>query len=109
MNKLLFALAVSCALLGAPAAASAAQGASAQNQKMTQCNADATAKGLKGEARKEFMKQCLSAKAAPAAPARKLGAQQQKMVDCNAEAKTRALKGEARKKFMKECLSSKRK
>jgi hypothetical protein len=107
MKKLLFAFAMSCALLGATGI-SAAQAASAQNQKMSQCNTEATAKGLKGSARKDFMKQCLSAKAATAAPARKLTAQQQKMVDCNAQAKTRALKGDARKKFMKECLSSKK-
>jgi len=30
-----------------------------QQQKMKSCNADATAKGLKGDARKTFMSECL--------------------------------------------------
>lgn len=106
MNKLLFAFAMSCALLGAQGAAPA-QAASAQTEKMSQCNTQAIAKGLKGTARKEFMQQCLSTGSALAAPARKLTAQQQTMVDCNAQAGSRALKGEARQQFMKECLSSK--
>jgi hypothetical protein len=33
-----------------------------QQQKMKTCNADAKAKSLSGDARKEFMKTCLSAK-----------------------------------------------
>jgi hypothetical protein len=32
---------------------------SAQQEKMKACNADATAKGLKGDARKAFMSDCL--------------------------------------------------
>jgi hypothetical protein len=41
----------------------------AQREKMKGCNAEAKSQGLKGEARKAFMKTCLSAEAAPAAPA----------------------------------------
>jgi psiF repeat len=34
----------------------------AQQEKMQTCNADATAKNLKGDERKAFMKSCLSGK-----------------------------------------------
>lgn len=77
--------------------------ATAQQNKMTTCNADATTKALKGDDRKAFMSTCL--KAAPAAnDAKTLTPQQQKMKDCNASAKTQALAGDARKTFMSTCL-----
>ena len=80
-------------------AATAAQ--TAQQQKMTTCNAEA--KGKTGDERKTFMSTCL--KAAPAAnDAKTLTPQQQKMKDCNADAKTKALTGDARKTFMSTCL-----
>jgi len=80
--------------------------ATAQQNKMTTCNADATAKSLKGDERKAFMSSCL--KAAPAADAAKpLTPQQEKMKTCNADAATKALKGDARKAFMSECLKNK--
>ena len=75
--------------------------ATAQQNKMTTCNADASAKALKGDERKAFMSTCL--KAAPAAPA----TQQEKMKTCNATAGTQALKGNARKAFMSDCLKKK--
>ena len=65
--------------------------ATAQQNKMTTCNADASAKTLKGDERKAFMSNCL--KAAPAT-------QQEKMKTCNATATTQTLKGDARKAFM---------
>ncbi|MGX1172790.1 PsiF family protein [Pseudomonas fluorescens] len=70
----------------------------AQQTKMTTCNADATAKALKGDERKAFMSSCL--KAAPSTP-------QERMKTCNATATTQALKGDARKAFMSECLKKK--
>ncbi|UVM49871.1 PsiF family protein [Pseudomonas sp. B21-015] len=80
--------------------------ATAQQNKMTTCNADATAKSLKGDERKVFMSTCL--KAAPAADAAKpMTPQQEKMKTCNADATTKALKGDARKAFMSECLKKK--
>ena len=72
--------------------------ATAQQNKMTTCNADASAKALKGDERKAFMSTCLKAKPAT---------QQDKMKTCNADAKTKDLKGDERKAFMKECLSNK--
>jgi len=96
----------------APAPAPAAK--SAQQGKMATCNKDAGDKALKGDARKAFMKDCLSAKPATpasaepaAAPSAKKVTQQEKMKTCNKEAGDKALKGEARKTFMKGCLSNK--
>ena len=85
----------------APAAGAAApaEAPTAQQSKMKTCNADAGAKNLKGDERKAFMKDCLSAD--------KQAKQQDKMKSCNADAKTKNLKGDERKAFMKECLSNK--
>jgi len=80
----------------------------AQQEKMKSCNADAKTKALTGDARKTFMKTCLSGSAAPAATAAAPTAketQQEKMKTCNADAKTKKLSGDARKTFMSTCLS----
>ncbi|WP_122663108.1 PsiF family protein [Pseudomonas viridiflava] len=73
--------------------------ATAQQNKMTSCNADASAQSLKGDERKAFMSTCL--KASPPKT------QQDKMKTCNATATTQALKGDARKTFMSDCLKKK--
>jgi hypothetical protein len=96
MNKL---IAASFAMFFAVSAhAAEAPAKNSQQSKMASCNADA--KELKGDDRKVFMKECLSAK--PAKPA----TQQDKMKTCNANATGK--KGDERKAFMKECLSSKK-
>lgn len=85
----------------APMAAHAAD----QQNKMKACSEQANAKGLgegKGEERKAFMKECLSAKPAKSGKT----AQQEKMKACNKEAGDKQLKGDERKKFMSTCLSS---
>ena len=87
----------STAFAAAPEAAPVAK--TAQQSKMTTCNADAA--GKKGDERKTFMKECLGAKPAPAMT------QQNKMKACNVDAKD--MKGDARKAFMKECLSAPKK
>ena len=74
---------------------------SAQQDRMTRCNADAAAASLKGDARKAFMKRCLAGKE-PAAP----NPQQSKMKDCNAKATDQKLKGADRKAFMSTCLKA---
>jgi lipopolysaccharide export system protein LptC len=79
---------------------SAAQ--AAQQQKMKDCNAQATAKSLKGDERKTFMSSCLSG--TPAAAPTKM-TQQEKMTACNKEAAAKNLKGDDRKAFMSTCLS----
>jgi len=88
-------------------AAGSAVAATDQQNKMGACNAEAKTKELKGDERKKFMSECLSAKP-PAAAASEAGTpQQNKMKTCNADAKTKELKGDERKKFMSECLSAK--
>jgi hypothetical protein len=76
-----------------------APAATAQQEKMKTCNADATAQQLKGDERQAFMKTCLSGK--------QLTPQQQKMSDCSKKAAAQQLAMESRKKFMSECLKSK--
>jgi len=95
-----------------------------QQNKMVDCNKEATTKALKGDARSKFMAECLKAKpeaeaakpaaapaadkAAPAADkaapavdkaaaAPKGNKQQNKMAECNKEATAKALKADARK------------
>jgi hypothetical protein len=107
MKNLMTAVALSLAALSMSAGATShkeapdmAKGASApamtkQQNKMGMCNTEAGDK--KGDERKAFMKECLSAK--------KETTQQDKMKTCNADAKGK--KGDERKAFMKECLSGK--
>jgi hypothetical protein len=59
---------------------------------MKSCNADASAKALKGDERKAFMSKCLSM------------TQQERMTACNKGASEKALKGDERKAFMSQCL-----
>ena len=73
--------------------------ATAQQEKMKTCNADATTKALKGDERKAFMSTCLK-KDVPQT-------QQDKMKTCNADASTKALKGDERKAYMSDCLKKK--
>ena len=77
------------------------QAQNTQQEKMKTCNAQAKTQSLSGDARKSFMKSCLSTEAA-AGP--KLNSQQQKMKQCNADAKTKGLTGAERKTFMSTCL-----
>ena len=81
--------------------ASPAFAANSQQSKMTECNKQAGDK--KGDDRKAFMKNCLSASSAMAASAPM--SQQDKMKACNTQAGDK--KGDDRKAFMKTCLSNK--
>ncbi len=79
--------------------------AAGQQNKMAACSTQANEKGLgegKGEERKAFMKECLSAKPAKSGKT----AQQEKMKACNKEAGEKKLAGDDRKKFMSTCLSN---
>ncbi|MBR7799795.1 PsiF family protein [Undibacterium fentianense] len=91
MKKIVISLALLCPMMMAHAV-------TAQQSKMTTCNKEAT--GKKGDERKAFMKECLSAK--PAVEEKKLTTQQDKMKSCNADAK--GMKGDERKQFMSTCL-----
>jgi hypothetical protein len=79
------------------------QAQNSQQDKMKTCNAQAKDQTLAGDARKSFMKTCLSNQPAAAADS-KLTPQQQKMKTCNADAKTKGLAGADRKTFMSTCL-----
>lgn len=97
MKSILAAALVSFGLVAgnAMAASHAAAAPTGQQGKMATCNKEAGDK--KGDERKAFMKQCLSAKKET---------QQDKMKSCNAAAKDK--KGDERKAFMKDCLSAKK-
>jgi hypothetical protein len=106
MRKCIHALTIAFLVLsvgGIPLAVAAPQ----QQSKMKVCNERANAKGFgegKGEERKAFMKECLSAK-----PEKREGGkenQQNKMKTCNKEAGEKKLKGDERKNFMSDCLSA---
>jgi psiF repeat len=78
-----------------------------QQNKMKACNERANEKGFgegKGDERKAFMKECLSAKSEKSGGGK--GSQQNKMKTCNKEAGEKSLKGDDRKKFMSDCLSA---
>jgi hypothetical protein len=94
MKKLISLLALGLTMAVGAAHAADAAAPTAQQGKMKTCNVEA--KDKKGDERKAFMKECLSAK--PAAPA----TQQSKMKTCNVDAQ--GMKGDERKKFMSECL-----
>jgi hypothetical protein len=102
MKKLMTTLAMGLALtLGAAHAADDKKAPTAQQSKMTVCNKEAGDR--KGDERKKFMSECLSAEHAVAADKRT--AQQDRMKQCNLDAKDK--KGDERKKFMSTCLSGK--
>jgi hypothetical protein len=86
--------AMSLALSMGMGAAHAAEGAkTAQQSKMTSCNKDAA--GKKGDERKAFMKDCLSAKPAAAAAT----------PSCDQAAADKKLAGAAKTSFIKKCMA----
>jgi hypothetical protein len=86
------ALGLALGAVGVQAADPVAADKTPQQSKMATCNKEAD--GKKGDERKAFMKECLSA--------HKKETQQSKMTSCNAEATGK--KGDERKAFMSECL-----
>jgi len=82
------------AIIGAfAAAATPALAENAQQERMKTCNAKAAEK--KGDDRKVFMKDCLSAEKKT---------YDSKMGACNT--KSKGMKGDERKKFMSECMKA---
>ena len=78
-----------------------------QQNRMKACNEQANAKGFgegKGDERRAFMKECLSAKSGKGGGGK--DTRQNKMKACNKEAGEKQLKGDERKKFMSDCLSA---
>ena len=107
MKLTISALALALAALASPVfAASHAAAApmadkkpTAQQSKMGTCNKDAGEKKLEGDARKTFMKECLSAKpaAAAASPA------------CEKSAAEKKLAGAAKTSYLKKCTADSKK
>ena len=89
--------------------AASAMAANAQQNKMKDCNAQATAKALKGDERKKFMSECLKAAPLPPAPppppAAGPLAPKDAMKACAAASKGKA--GAEKKQFMSDCLKAK--
>lgn len=77
-------------------AADAAKELTPQQQRMADCNHQAT--GKTGDTRKTFMSACLKGETATHQT------QQEKMKTCNADASQKSLKGDARKSYMSTCL-----
>lgn len=67
-----------------------------QTSRMSQCSAQAKEQGLKGDARKEHMSQCLRSPVSQAAAK-----------ECGATATEKGLKGQRRKEFVSECVKGK--
>lgn len=97
------ALAISAFPLGAPPA-------HAQDNKgdggkgaaiLGECSREAKEKGLKGEQRNQYLRDCNQQKRAAA---QKGTPQQQRMRACNADAGKKGLQGDDRRKFISECL-----
>ncbi|MDR1648379.1 MAG: PsiF family protein [Zoogloeaceae bacterium] len=79
-----------------------------QRERMGNCNKEAKLKGVKGNERKEFMKECLSSgkKGTAEKPAMetKTAEEKEKIKTCRNEAKQKKLQGDARKAFVSQCL-----
>ena len=86
-------------LLGLGMTAAGAQ--NSQQMLMKQCNVDASAQHLKGHARQDFMRTCLSSRGKRHAA---LNSQQRRMGECSAKAKAKGLRGADRTHYMSSCL-----
>lgn len=73
-----------------------------QQERMRDCNDQAGAKKMEGDARKKFMSACL--KGGSTKKGEKMTEQQTRMKDCNRQAADKKMKGDDRKKFMSACL-----
>ncbi len=103
MHKLL-----SAAIVASLSLAAASAYAGAQQDKMKDCNKQATDKALKGDERKKFMSECLKTKPAdaPAGDKKELPPKEA-MGACAKAAKEKGLKGDDQKKYMSACLKAK--
>ncbi|MCC6533526.1 MAG: phosphate starvation-inducible protein PsiF [Burkholderiales bacterium] len=75
--------------------AESAGGNKAQTTRMSQCSTEAKEKGLKGDARKDHMSQCLRGSGTQAAAK-----------ECTAQATEKGLKGTRHKEFVSDCIKT---
>ena len=98
MSKIVTSLFVLALVSGTGAiAAQTTGGNKAQTTRMGQCSVEAKEKGLKGDARRDHMSQCLRSPATQAAAKA-----------CIANATEQGLKGKERSKFVSKCVKTKR-
>jgi hypothetical protein len=90
------AVLVLATLASAPVLAAEGGGNKPQTTRMSQCSAEAKDKGLKGDARKEHMSQCLRTPGSQAAAKA-----------CNSDAAEKGLKGQRKKEFVADCIKGK--
>jgi hypothetical protein len=96
---------IAASALAAVAADPAKKELTPQQQRMSDCAHES--KGMKGDAHKQFMSDCLKGKAttpAGGAPDSKMTPQQERMKECNAEAGKHKMAAAERQKFMSDCL-----
>jgi hypothetical protein len=105
MNPASFVAALAAAFFLVPGVGHAQEKATAQQERMKTCNAQAATQALKGDERKQFMSACLKAEDASAGAGQASGPQE-RMRSCNAQASAKDLKGGERKTFMSRCLKS---
>ena len=85
---------------------SSAFAASTQQTKMTNCNAEASAKKLSGDARKSFMSSCLSSASAQSGTMTKTqSSATSKAQSCASQADAKKLSGAARTSFVNKCAA----
>jgi hypothetical protein len=125
MHALLGALASVLLVVGvAGAADDKAAHHPTQTKRMTECNTHAADKHMTGDARKQFMSECLKGHVAADEETLKVekeshsgkskngehhNTQGEKMKACNQEASAKSLHGDDRRHFMSECLKGEKK
>ena len=98
--KALFTALILAASVAAAHAADEAKKPNSQQNKMAECQKTAGDQKLEGQARKDFVNNCLKAK--PEAASQSQG---QKLGACSKEAAAKGLKGDERNKYLSECAS----
>ncbi len=123
MHALLGTLASILLVVSLASAADEKKAPPSQTQRMTECNTHAGEKHLTGDARKQFMSECLKGHAAreegskpekdshsgTSTGGEHRTTQGEKMKACNQEASAKNLRGDDRKQFMSQCLKAEKK
>lgn len=103
MKKIALTLITAAFALTAQSSFAASEAQKAQQEKMKGCNAEAKTKELKGDARKDFMKGCLSGKADAAKPAAAAAPAASSCEEKAVGKNGKPLAGGAKAAFMKKC------
>ena len=124
MHALLGALATVLLVVALASAADDKTTHPSSTQRMTECTGQAGEKHLTGDARRQFMTECLKApsakqdmtsstakdaRSATSADGKRHTTQGEKMKTCNQDASAKNLHGDERKSFMSTCLKAEKK